>query len=325
MPKFWLNSTDLIDSVKRRAFIPIDQRTFSEQQILDFANEETQQNILPMIFQFHEEYLTTTAVVAITSNVQEYDVPYRAVGGKLRDLSLLDGTQPTGNLCQLVRIDPQDQVFYGGSFNSGGISRFYYMQNNSVMLSGVPTTNIGSLVFTYYQKPGMLVTEDRVATVTAMSITGTDTILSLDQVPDNITEGSLVDFLQTLPGHKTYETDYLIPFGSINNTALTITLPTADLPSQFKVRDYICTSQEAFIPQVPDELHSILAQMVAIKCLEALGDLQGMQAADGKLQQMKSVVGSLIDNRVESSPERIMNTNSLLSRSRFFRFFRSGF
>lgn len=332
MPNFWLNSNDLLNSVKRRAFIPVDQRTFSDQQILDFANEEMQQNLLPMVFQFHEEYLTATALVAISSNVQSYDIPYRAVGGKLRTLDYLvadpvSSGSPTGYYNPITRVDPKDITFYNdwSSGNGGFYRQFFYLQNNSLVLGSTPTTTKDFLRVTYYQKPGLLVTDDRVGTVTALASSGDNTILSLDQIPDNITEGSLVDFLQTLPGHKTYQTDYTVPSGSVDLTSKTLTLPTSAIPSNIVVNDYICSSQEAFIPQVPDELHSILAQMTSIKCLEALGDAEGMQIAESKLQQMKSTVGSLIDNRVESEPQRIMNTNSILRRNKFFRFFRVGF
>lgn len=321
----WLNSTDLIASIKRRAFIPIDQVTFTEQQLLDFANEEMQQNALPMVMELHEEYLTATAAIAISANVASYDIPPRAIGNKLRYLKYCTQTPATGTFFSMVRIDPKDSQLYGINGGNDSFAKFFYAQNTSVVLTSAPSVSGGSLIASYYERPGSLVLEERVASITGISVSGSNTILACSSMPSNIAPSSQVDFLQTLPGHKTYYKDYTLPGGCIDSVAQTITLPTADIPSGFRVGDVVCTATEAFVPQIPTELHSILAQMVAVKCLEALGDTQGMQTAEAKLQQMKSNVGDLIDNRIESSPIKVNNQNSPLRSNRWSRWFRSGF
>jgi len=321
----WLNSTDLIASIKRRAFIPIDQVTFTEQQLLDFANEEMQQNALPMVMELHEEYLTATASVSVSAGVDTYDIPYRAVGNKLRYLKYCTTAPATGTFFNMVRVDPKDSQLYGTSNTNNSFTKYFYAQNSSVILTSIPNSDAGALVFSYYERPGSLVLQDRVASVTGISVSGTNTVLACSSMPANIAPLTQVDFLQTLPGHKTYKTDYTLPAGCIDSVALTITIPTADIPTGFRVGDNVCTATEAFIPQIPTELHSILAQMVAVKCLEALGDQQGMQSAEAKLQQMKSNVGDLIDNRIESSPIKINTQSSPLKSNRWYRWFRSGF
>jgi hypothetical protein len=60
----------------------------------------------------------------------------------------------------------------------------------------------------------------------------------------------------------------------------------------------------------------MLVQRVVCRCLEALGDTQGLANAKEKLAEMISKMGNLIDNRVESAPQKIFNKGSPLRVSR---------
>lgn len=100
-----------------------------------------------------------------------------------------------------------------------------------------------------------------------------------------------------------------------SNTAVTVTALVGDLPRTLVIGDYLMQAGETIIPNIPTELHVILAQRVACRCLEALGDTQGLQNANAKLQEMEVRTGILIDNRVEGSPQKIINRGSFLRRS----------
>lgn len=79
-----------------------------------------------------------------------------------------------------------------------------------------------------------------------------------------------------------------------------------------KANDIVALAGETIIPQIPDELHSMLAQRVACRCLEALGDREGLNAANAKLQEMEMKTTIIINDRVESSPQKVVNHNSPL-------------
>jgi hypothetical protein len=119
--------------------------------------------------------------------------------------------------------------------------------------------------------------------------------------------------------------DYTLPTGSVDQVAQTYTLPTTALPADFKVGDYISLAGECFIPQVPDEMHPILAQMVVTKIMEAIGDTDGFQIAQAKLQEMLKLIDNLIDDRTEGNPLKAYNKTSPLRLSRRFRNFRIGY
>ncbi len=51
--KAGLNTSALLKSVKRRALMPDNQNTFSDQDLIDFMNEEVMIGILPSVLQLH--------------------------------------------------------------------------------------------------------------------------------------------------------------------------------------------------------------------------------------------------------------------------------
>lgn len=87
---------------------------------------------------------------------------------------------------------------------------------------------------------------------------------------------------------------------------------TNTIPEVLRKNDVIALSEQTIIPQVPSELHAMLAQGCAMRCLETLGDTQGLQNAAAKFAEMEQKTAMLIDNRVEAAPQKINNRHSLL-------------
>lgn len=147
-------------------------------------------------------------------------------------------------------------------------------------------------------------------------------IINFDQVPstyqDPITfqteslyvNNTLVDFLQTNPGHRTYAIDVLIPPNGISGTS--INFISSSVPQTVTVGDYICLANECIIPQIPPDLHQQLAQRAATMIMAAMGDQAGQQASMVKVQEMEKKSISLLDARVEGSPLKIAPKKSLL-------------
>lgn len=84
------------------------------------------------------------------------------------------------------------------------------------------------------------------------------------------------------------------------------------IPALLRKNDVIALSEQTTIPQVPSELHAMLAQGCAMRCLESLGDTQGLQNAAAKFAEMEQKTATLIDNRVESAPQKVNNRHTLL-------------
>lgn len=123
-------------------------------------------------------------------------------------------------------------------------------------------------------------------------------------------ESGIIDFLQTKGGHRTYKIGYELPKNSISGD--TINFPEGGIPENFVVGDYICLENESIIPQIPSDLHSLLAEKTCSRILMSIGDQGGLQTSTLKIAELERKQATIIDNRVEGSPIKIVNKFSML-------------
>lgn len=179
--KPYMTSRDLIDSVKRKVMFPVSQNTFTEKEILAFANEELFISQVPSILEFHEEYFVFTMQVPIVPGQQRYPIPTRAVGMKLRDVKWKD---TNNNLFDMSRVNPEEKAFYQLNIGtSETISKYYLEGNDLVLLPALTITNALTLIFYYFLRPNQLVDNARAAVI--QSFINTITVLNANIVPND--------------------------------------------------------------------------------------------------------------------------------------------
>lgn len=394
----WMTSTDLIAAVKRKIALPISQNTFTEDDILAFANEEMMISQVPSMLEYHEEYFVFLQNVPLQTNRLAYPIPTRAIGMRLRDVTYIDDQ---GNFFEMTRISPDDKAYFQNSVTPSSLLSAYYLQGNDIILTPNNITNpTGSLQFSYFLRPNQLVHNDRAAiiqnfnrtvTVDITTLVAGDTItidgvaytavaaaptgnefligvsnvatatnlintinssgnvptaipttpasallnimyfdrnmvietsntaafaiqvtlgINFDQMPANITNNSFVDFLQTLPGHKTYKFDVKVPNGGISSTV--INFVDSDVPDSLITGDYICSANECIIPQIPPDLHNGLAERTCARILASLGDQEGLGNVNQKLAEIEKRQGNLLDQRIDGAPQKVVNRHSIL-------------
>lgn len=394
----WKTTDELVAMVKRKISFPTSQATFSDQDVIDFLNEEMFIGQVPSVLTYHQEYFVMKTDVTLVANQLNYPIPNRAIGLRLRDIFYKD---QNGNLYEMVRINPEDKAWFQRDFNNGGQTYQYYLENNNIVL---PTNNIpnpvGSMQVSFFMRPNQLVPNANAAIITDFSQTITvdnsqlvvgDTVVFtyadqttvtftlvasspgpyefvlgfsdaitagnlvtvintqnaglasgsvgvvtvlMDNVQTTITSTSLgfvipdtqgvvfssipteitdlldIDFLQTLPGHVILGYDREIPTGGVAGT--TINFTSGDVPATLIIGDYVCLSNEAIIPMIPPDLHNVLAERAASRILAAIGDVEGLQVIDAKIKEMAGAQGTLLDSRVDGSPQKVNNHHSLL-------------
>ena len=393
----YLTSNGLIESIKRKISFPIAQATFSEEDILKFANEELMIQQVPSVLSFHEEYYVTTEIVPLEANKSRYEIPSRAVGMRLRDIFWQDSN---GNLNEMTRVSSEDRAYYQRNSGANQAIHKFYPEGNDIVLVPSPTDSpTGSLVFVYFIRPNQLVLDERAAivssfcsklTVVNANIVAGDTVsisgvtftavagapstnqfqiggtsiitatnlataintngivsasngspstaivtadfsdislvfstsnslgfvvstkkcIDFESIPSHIVNGSIVDFLQTKGGHQIRNYDVIIPSNGISGTA--IEFESEDVPDNLLIGDYICLANECIIPYLPDDLHSGLAERTCARILAALGDQEGLAATMAKIQEIEVRQGTLLDNRVEGAPQKIVARHSIL-------------
>lgn len=301
-----MTSNDLIDSVKRNSMTPGNQVTFTDKDFLAFADEELSIGLVPSIISAQEDYFLYTEHVPVQPNQTHFSIPYRAIGNKLREISFMDNS---GNIYEMTRIGVGDLPFYNSSaYYSKAYA--YYIENNEVILVPANLTLPSGvfLVFSYYMRPNSLVTLENVAPVT--SIDRTTGVIQVSNLPATYTINQKFDLVKTQSPNKTMDYD-VIPL-AINSTSKTITLSLNDIPDNLNVGDHICLAEQCAIPQVPSDLHIVLVHRVVSRCLSAMGDTEGLQASNQKVAEIEVKTQTLIDNRVDDSPKKVVNRHAIL-------------
>lgn len=301
-------TSELIENVKRRGFIPDAQNTLDDNDIIKFLNEEMYDSLVPLILQYHEEYFTFIDAIPLIPDQSNYKIPYRALGRKIRDIKYRD---TNGSLFSMTRILPEDRSYFQDTgFNP--FKAFYFQGDEIILIPGVGSTPVGDLVVSYFMRPNTLVIEDRCSSVLSFDLdTG---IITVDTIPAMISVGSKVDFVEFLPGNKLMAFD--VPIMSVDPVNNTITIDIDDIPSNLSVNDYINVAGEACVAQVPTELQSLLAERGAARCLASLGQNENLQNSNSKIAELEQKSGSLIDNRSEGTPLKVNNLSGILRQSK---------
>jgi hypothetical protein len=304
--KFYYTSDDLLQSIKRRILVPENQSTFSEQDFLDIATEEMNIGLVPLVMQMNQDYYLYNVDIPLVNGKTKYAIPYRAIGNKLREVSLVDSN---GSLKEMTRIGVGDLPNYNGGASNVFL---FYIANNEICLAP-DTINSNypdgqSLRVSIYLRPNALVPNDEVALISG--IDRTTGIITVSNFPEAFTVSQQLDFIQHKSPHKILSFD--VTATSMDSTNGTITFDVDDIPADLEVNDRICLATQSDIPQLPSDLHVVLAHRTSIKLLEALGDLEALQSATSKLNEMQSNAAALISNRVEDAPRKAVNHHGTL-------------
>lgn len=316
MAKNYYDTSDIIASAKRRALLPASQSTFTEADFLAFANEEMNLGLVPSVLKMHEDYFLFSEDVSLVTNITKYTIPYRATGNKIREVAFVD---TNGNIFEMTRIGVGDLPFYNGA-HTYDRAYAYYISNNQICLAPEKMTNDNGvkLRISYYIRPNTLVMPDAVAVISSINRTTGD--IQVSNLPTGFNTSQKYDLVKVKSPHKCVVIE--ISASAINNTSKTITFDPSVIPVDLEVGDHVTIATESCIPQVPSDLHVVLAHRVAARCLEALGDSEGLQNANAKLAELEKSIETVIDDRVEDSPAKIVNRHAILRRGLYSRRYR---
>jgi hypothetical protein len=263
--------------IERRAAIPLSQNTFSEDEILELANEVVSDIILPDILKSRQDFFVVWEDLTPTQGANDNDpwirIPTRAIGQSIVSLSEPD----------------TDYDFTPCS---------YWVEGSKIYLDWDRTTPVR---VRYHLRPGQLVTTNKVGTITAI-----DTILntvSINSRPSEFTNGAKVDFIRGNAAFDLLAKDSIMSFDA--DPQITTTLYLDSLPPELQKGDYICLADQSPVPQIPVEWFSYLSQHVAAIVLEANGDFEAAKKIEAKLGVIRNNALSLISTRIERKSKAI--------------------
>ena len=287
--QFKATTADLITSITSRGLVPTNQNTYTTAQMLQIADEELQTGLLPLVLSTQEEYYST--YLDYTAPGMTMTLPDRAIGGKLRAVVYTN----LGKEWSIPRIELEDVAWT--------TQPSYYFRGNEIVFTEQPPYSVRLY---YHTRPSHLIQTSecgRIASIDPMTNS-----LTLSSVPSTYTTGLTYDVVSSSAPAKVKALDQTVL--TIVGTVLTFTaLPTAI------VGDYFCLSGQSPAIQLPYELIPVLAQRVAVKVLEGIGDMDGSKRAQEKLNEMEPRAFRLLEPRSDAQPHKVINRNSGIRRN----------
>lgn len=294
----------LLRSIRRKAFMPLNDETFTDTDVLEMATEELRDYVVPTLKSINEEFLIRVQdyTVASQQDNKVYVLPERCSAEVLKDVQYSDGS---GGFIPLSRIEPENSFRFGTSGLSTGGSVYYYLQDDQVILTAVPSFT--TLRIRYFMRPNKLVKVADALTVSSFDagLRFITTTIDTDTFTAFGTSG-VVDIISAKPGFRTKSLDLQLSIDSGSGPTYTLvaTIPAGEqnpVPG-----DYICLAGTSCLPQVPVEVHPLLAQRVAMRMLEGK-NAAGYSLVAGELLATEQRVRSLLSHRVEGGSRFIHN------------------
>lgn len=310
-----LTGDRMILSVRKRTFVPDDTSVFTDEDILEIIDEEMNVQVLEKLQTLHGDNLTVT--IDVPRNEEgTYKIPDRALGNKFRDVQMVIGTE----------LYEMGQISLGAlsDYSNGNYAEYdmdlFYIENNKVKLVSADR-GYDTIRMRFYMRPNVLtkVEESGIISEIVTNLTEDTITLTLSQVGRNFTSDKLYDMVGSKSPNKIGSYSLSPQELTINGKTGNITFKLSDVPDykDIVVGDYISLEGETPVPNIPTEMHPLLAQAAAINVLESLGDTEALQNANARMDKMSKSVQTLIDNRVELSPKKIRPRNGTLSSGNF--------
>lgn len=307
-----LIASKLIKSVRDRAMIPDDISVYDDEAILNILNEVMDVSILTTLLDIHEEHLVVPIKISpYTKGASgyRYVIPHRAVGNKFRDLFYVNGTE----FYELSRVDLGEMGDYNNTaYNNNVLGRnLFFVEGDEIVTLGPSYSGQLEITAYMYLRPSIIVEEAKCAKITGINReTG---IIQFSSIPRNMVGMLSADCVQNKTPNKILGVD--IPVKNVNINTRTMEVDPKDIPVRLSEGDWFCEVETSPYPNIPTELHPVLAQRAGVQILEAMGDEQNLARATATLKTMEMSVQKLLDNRVEGAPQTIKNRYSTLNSS----------
>lgn len=301
------NTESLVAAVKRKTQLPANSEpTFSDQDIIDFANEELASGVVPQLLSVRENYFAITKQVTLNLGQSQYEIPYRAIGQQIIDVWFF-GTDGTRRVLTMIDYSQAPIYFYQNNLN--GNPQAFSIVGNNIEVYPTPSTTSGYLQITYSVSPGRLVLSTECAQVVAIDTTTGSITISPTPASLGFTAGVKVDFIRGESGYNVLGLDVPIVSATTND----IVVATSDVPSLLEVGDWVALKNTSPFPQIPAELHPILLQRTEIKLLEAMADPR-LQTSQAKLEEIERKAYTMLADRAKDHSFKVINPWSPMRR-----------
>jgi hypothetical protein len=287
MPDY--TTSGLIEQTKRRISMPTSQSLITTDRFISILNDELQTRIVPFLMSFREEWFVNYIDYATDGITTEYTIPSQAVGSKLRDVQIWENGKQYLNVPRLAPEQLSDS-FFG-----------FYVQNNKIIIYPNPLQTGKTLRLTYFKRLNDLVSTSSAGYITTV---GSTSVSVAGTPPNTFVNGALIDIISKSSPFSVKET---LEISTVVGSTINFTTATTAIAG-----DYACVSGESVFPEIPSECIPMLCQSAGIRCLEALGDTEGLQIAMANYIQIENSAKATLSPKVDGEVKRVQNKRRLM-------------
>ena len=300
-------ATGLIASFRAEGSISPDDPNATEADILLLADRIIERHFVPGVRKALADYYITYDDIALEANVKEYRIPYRAVTSSVRSVVFVDGSD---NEFELVPVPPTTRFTYAQA--RSGYPAGYTIIDDVLCVLPTPANSTGTLRVWYEYRPGKLIlpaTAALISTISEPVLTDGDNIYAVattgtfdpaDPTPCDVVCGRAP--FSVIARDASFD-------GTVAVLGATLTLDTRWRDPL--VGDYICPVGETAFPQIPAELHSALALMMAGEYLKAT-DPQTSAELIKEAKEARQMAWGMLTPRQHGRQMKLKSTSSRL-------------
>lgn len=306
---------DLVSAVRLRCRIaPASDITAAD--ILSFATEALSSEVMDIVRRSDASYGRTTIDVTLASSA-EILIPIRAHFSQVQQVTLIDGTSRV----PVERLADEDAHLFeeGPSSWWQGPIAYTLTESHLRLLPGAAEVAGKTLRITYHRRPPELVATSEAAAI--VSPTGPTQInLGVITPPSAIsTNGTLIDIIRGDGVYEPLYTDRIVDSWGSPDLDLDSSTPivVGDIATAVAGgrTDYVCVAGQSVYPMVPRDFWPVLVSATSVGVLEALGDRQGMAAAQATLTARADRAHRMAAPRTRETPP-LINRDSRLRQGR---------
>lgn len=308
-----LTGDKMVTSVRKRTMTPDDTSIFTDQDILDIIDEEIDVEVLEKLTVLHGDNLTISVDIP-KNDIGSYDIHYRSIGNKLREVSLINGEE----VYELSQVSISELSDYTNASDLSGYIDNFYVEHNKIKLVQSSRSYTHIRMF-FYLRPNTLTKIEEAGIISSIvTDEGAGTVnFNLSQVGKNFSSGLDYDIIGKRTPNIIRGFD-ITPISVTTGTSGSILFNKTDIDpflDEILVGDYVTLAEETPVPNMPTEMHPLVAQAAAIHILESLTDTEALNNAKARMKKMTAAVQSLIDSRVDFAPKKIKPRHGTLRSS----------
>lgn len=285
-------TSNFLDAVSRKGFIPTGQATFVNADILAIGDEVLEEYVMPAIQAAREEYYITSKTYPLVANTSAYLTPPRSIAATIRDVQIINDT--TGSVKGLPRSSLDRQYMFSPT---GTTPELFYLLGDKIIVSPTPTSTQNSLKVYYPLRCGRLIEVTDAAVISAINTT--TKVVSVTTIPSTWVTGDSFDIVSASGSQLYLSIDQ--ESSLISGTDITF----SELPDNLTVGDYISPAGTSPLIQLPNEFRSVLATLTAASMLMSMNQPSGESLLNKGMKDLSNAQ-KMLSPRVVGQVELIL-------------------